>query len=166
MAAPKRAYDDYLYTEDYVKGERNVSVVRPQALRIKGSLVLMVLAVFLTGLAVAYYYSQLYALNLQMDNLQNQLNSLAASTQDLDASISRYSSLDYVEQVATTKLGMVKASDQRSITVSVAPPATGVSPAGTPSGAEKQVYAQRNPVLDAFSQLVSRFQERVNKPPA
>jgi len=164
LAAPKKAYD-HLYTEDYAPRAGRLPVTRPQALQLKGSLVLMVLTVFLTALAVAFYYSQLYTLNLQMDNLQNQLNSLAASTQDLDASISRYSSLDYVEQVATTKLGMVKASGEGSLTVSVAGPAENTENVSAPTP-EKKVYGQRNPVLEAFNQLVSRFEQKLSRPSA
>ncbi len=144
----------------YIYGEEPVRVVRPRPkARVNGSLIVMVLVIFVAGLAVAYYYSQLYTLDYRMDVLERQIGTLEANTQDLNASLTTFSSLSYVEKVATTKLGMVKASGQPELTVSVAPvstPGPGVSPAP-----ETHVYAVKNPVIEAFYQMVNRFKQKI-----
>jgi len=157
IAAPEsKVVTGYLYEEEPVRAVRP----RPKARKNRGSLVVMVMVIFLTGMAVAYYYAQLYTLDYQLNTLQNQINTLEASTQDLNASVSTFSSLSYVEEVATTKLGMVKASGQPVLTVSVAPPVAApiVQATTQPS---KQVYAVKNPVIEAFNQMVSRFEQKI-----
>jgi len=150
-----RAYTGYLYGEEPVRAVRP----RPRA-KVNGSLVVMVLVIFLAGLTVGCYYSQLYTLNYQLDELQKEIGAAQAGTQDLNASLSRFDSLSYVEEVATTKLGMVKATGESAVRVSVTPPAAPVVPPKE-AQVEKQVYAAKNPVIDAFYQMVSRFEQKI-----
>lgn len=146
----------YIYEEESVRAVRS----RRKARKVNGSLVVMVLVIFAAGLAVAYYFSQLYTLDYQLDTLQGQISTLEAGTQDLNASIANFSSLSYVEEVATTQLGMVRASGQKVLTVAVAPPqAVGVASAAG-SNTQKQTYSLKNPVIASLYQMLSQIKQK------
>lgn len=91
----------------------------------------LVLLSFCAAILVVYFYAQVLIAGYQLNKLKKELNELDIKTQALSENISRLSSLERVERVATTKLGMVKPDTGQMVLVKA-------GPAENPAGAREQ----------------------------
>lgn len=130
-----------------------------------------ILALFMIGVTVAYYFAQLSSVGYQISQLQNQLAALQTEQEYLETQANQLLSLQRIEAIATTKLGMVKPDPQEVVLVAALPtgPVEG-SPNSTSDkvsqgtegnvaqGKDNHVEASsQSPVIEAFVSLVNRL---------
>ncbi len=134
-----------------------------------------ILALFITGLTIAYYYAQVAAVGYQISQLQNELANLQAEQEYLESQANQLLSLQRIEAIATTKLGMVKPNPKEVVLVAALPksPQEGQnSPTNQPKpqGAhehtvgDKDNHEQRengkSPIIEALMDLVNRWEKK------
>lgn len=139
---------------------RSGSVSRGPRLVLTG----LVLAIFLVGVSITYYYSQVFSLGYKIGRLEKELAYLRVENYSLDGEIRRLSSLERVESLAILKLGMVKPDGNDVLVVAVsdtagqpsAPPAEARMIAGAfPAGEDK------SRLIRAFTELVDRLEDKI-----
>jgi cell division protein FtsL len=96
----------------------------------------LVLITFLTGMLIAYYYSQVSISGYKINSLNRELASLRQETVSLSEEIDRLESLSRIEYVATTRLKMVKPDSKGVVVVraDLAGDKVGENPAGAVAG--------------------------------
>lgn len=129
-----------------------------------------ILALFVTGVTVAYYYSQIAALGYEISKLQNELSKLQAEQEYLETQANQLMSLQRIEAIATTKLGMVKPDTGDVVLVAALPkdPQEKSPKAANPEKSQAvptkavgerdngdKIEKEKNPVIEAFVDLVS-----------
>ena len=124
----------------------------------------MVVAFFLVGMLITYYYSQVLSLGYQIGRLEQQLAVLRVENNNIDGEIQRLVSLESIESMAVNKLGMVKPASNDVLVVAVAgkKPQTSASDTKTVevvsiSPAEKE----KSPLIRAFTELVNRLENKI-----
>lgn len=177
IVAQKRSYHYSLPQES------RQPVRRPRRKKMPGSgrlaLIGLVLLGFCTGIMVAFFYAQMLTTGYHIYRLEKDLAALNQETQDLNEHIARLSSLERVEMVATTKLGMVKPDNHNVVLVkaevdtaepkgnnlasvsdgSEAGPES-TAPAQRASAGEKS-HNERNWVIQAFTDLVGQLEQKI-----
>ncbi|GAB6181882.1 hypothetical protein JCM14036_32010 [Desulfotomaculum defluvii] len=133
-----------------------------------------ILALFVTGITVAYYYSQVAVLGYEISKLQNELSKLQAEQDYLETQANQLMSLQRIEAIATTKLGMVKPDTGEVVLVAALPKDTDAKttkatnpekPQTVPTNnvGEKdngdEVKKGKSPVIEAFVDLVSDWEK-------
>ncbi|AEG61559.1 cell division protein FtsL [Desulforamulus ruminis DSM 2154] len=134
-----------------------------------------ILSVFMVGVVIAYYYAQVATLGYQVAQLQNSLNQLQSEQEDLESQANQLKSLERVEAIATTKLGMVKPNSSEVVLVTALSEdpqkkleaKQGVNPAEPPENHEAPVQKEdklskagetKSPVIEAFVDMVNRWE--------
>ncbi|MCL6636062.1 MAG: septum formation initiator family protein [Peptococcaceae bacterium] len=123
-------------------------------------LVVMVLAGFLVGVLITYYYSRVFALGYQISRLEKELALLRVENHSLDEEIHRLASLDRVEFLAVNKLGMVKPDSSNVLVVAVAgnaPP----QPEQRTGQAAAAAGAEKSRLIRTFTELVNRLESKI-----
>ncbi len=135
---------------------RHTPLSRRQKLVMAG----LVLSVFISGIFVVFLYAQMVSTGYQIYKLRTQTNTLDMQVKDLSEELERLSSLDRIEMVATTKLGMVRPdlktmvivqtepAEKTTLENNTSPPAEDICLAG---GADKK----NNWVIQALVNLVA-----------
>ncbi len=141
-----------------VKTRRRKYALKSSRLALSG----FILTVFLVGVMVAYYFSQVMALGYQITCLDKELAMLRVENHSLYEEINRMASLERVQELAEGKLGMVKADSGNVLVVTVAGMETksepviqeedGLAAGISPAGEEK------SRLIKAFTELVNRFE--------
>ncbi|MBO8136618.1 MAG: cell division protein FtsL [Desulfotomaculum sp.] len=103
------------------KRQSRTRVSRQAIVRKKVTLTFMVLCCFVMGIMVAYYYAQIAYLGYKIDSLERRLAELRLESHSLDQKVSKITSLQYIEAIATSELGMVKPSGRNVVLVSNSP---------------------------------------------
>ncbi|GEM_PF-3445931 len=120
----------------------------------------LILAGFCLGLLTIFFYTQVQATNYHIYCLKENLAALDMETQELSGKIARLSSLENVEAVATTRLGMVPADNSNVLLVRVPvekKESTAVKKESLPPKTTKLNHKQtRNWLIQAFVNLVNR----------
>jgi cell division protein FtsL len=123
----------------------------------------LVLLVFCAAILVVYFYAQILIAGYQLNKMKKEINDLNIQTQAMTEDLARLASLERVEKVATTKLGMVKPDTGRMILVKTGPPVPNPDQAspedcsGEGSGQAPAMVAQEkgNWIIRAFARLVA-----------
>ncbi len=122
----------------------------------------MVLLVFCAGILVVFFYAQVLAAGYQLNQVKKQLNDLNIETKALTENVARLSSLERVEKVATTRLGMVKPDTSQMILVKVDLPAADSGGgarleerSGPPPEAVAAAQEKNNWIIQALVRLVA-----------
>lgn len=123
----------------------------------------LVLLVFCAAILVVYFFAQVLIAGYQLNKLKKEINDLNIQTQAMTEDLGRMASLERVEKVATTKLGMVKPDTSRMILVKTGPPGPipGQASPGESSGeGSRQAPAavaqeKNNWIIRAFARLVA-----------
>lgn len=135
----------------------------------KGQVMLagLVCIIFCTGIMIAFYYTQVLITGYKIYRLEKELAELQQETNQLNEGINRLTSLEYVEKVATTKLGMVRPDNKNVVLIDAdvtggndrQPAATAGTAAENPEGeeAESKPQEKRNHVLQAFVNLMEHI---------
>lgn len=136
--------------------KRNVPLLRRQKLVITG----LVLSVFISGIFVVFLYAQIVSTGYQIYKLRMQTASLDMQVKDLSEELERFSSLDRIEMVATTKLGMVRPDLKTMVVVRTEPAKKTTLENETSSSAEDKYLAggadkKNNWVIKALVNLVA-----------
>ncbi|MEW6697133.1 MAG: cell division protein FtsL [Bacillota bacterium] len=141
----------------------------------KGKILLTggILALFLTGVSIAYYYAQVAAVGYQISEMQKELANLKAEQEYLESQANQLMSLQRIEAIATTKLGMVKPDPKEVVVVAALPksPQSGQNPTDQPppgvteyNAQEKDNHGQsesrKSPVIEAFMDMVNRWEKK------
>ena len=107
MVVAQERYNHYSLPEE---DSRVIRRPKPSRLPQKGKLALigLVFLTFSTGMLIAFYYSQVLVTGYKTYSLGKELATISQETVSLEQEVDRLNSLDRIEQVATTKLGMVK----------------------------------------------------------
>jgi len=111
------------------KNGRAKSLPRHERLVLTG----LVLLVFIVGISVMYFYAQMVMAGYQVNKVKQEINDLDIQTRDLSENLAQLSSLERVEEVATTKLGMIKPDTSQMILVKT-DPSQAVPPGAETSG--------------------------------
>lgn len=77
--------------------------------------VLIVMAFFIMGLALAARYAQITTAGYKINNLKKQVSSLQDENDQLDVQVKKLESLDRIETIAVGKLGMQKPNDNEGV---------------------------------------------------
>lgn len=85
----------------------------------------LVLLIFILGISVVFFYAQIVNVGYQVSKIKKEINDLDIQTRDMNEDVARFSSLERVEEVATTKLGMIKPDTNQTILVKANPAQTG-----------------------------------------
>lgn len=105
LVAEKRAFaypGEYPYKKSAVK-----PVTRP-GIRTKIRYMAIIALVFILGLSVLIRYAWIVELNYQINKEKKQLNELVRQTETLKVKLAELKSYDRIEQIATTRLGLVR----------------------------------------------------------
>lgn len=140
---------------------------RPNTLSRRRQLALtgLVLLAFITGIAICYLHAQIMTTGCQIVGLQKNLGDLNVETRELSEQVAGLSSLQRIEQVATTRLGMVKPDNKNVVLVESTPQPSGGT-AVAPSRPQPVNVARvpaakdRNWVLQALAELVGHREGR------
>jgi len=134
------------------------SLPRRQQLILAG----LALLVFCAGVFIVFFYAQMVITGYQIHKLQSDAASLDMQVRDLSTELARLSSLERVEMVATTKLGMVR-PDLKTMVVVWTEPEKGITSGGGVSERTSQAKGsysvneagkERNWVIQALVNLV------------
>jgi len=68
----------------------------------------LVLTVFLVCTMLVYFYSQVYAIGIQLNRLEKEVALLRIEKNDLESSLNKLSTIESIEHLAINKFGMVK----------------------------------------------------------
>jgi len=121
----------------------------------------LVMAIFLTGVLITYYYSQLFALGYQISRLNKELDVLRVENHNLDEEIQQLAALDRIESVAVHKLNMVKPDANKVLLVTVAAATKEPAAAGGAQNSRSSDIAPndktRTLIVRAFDELVNRL---------
>lgn len=79
------------------------------------------LLVFCAGVFIVFFYAQMVITSCQIHKLQKETASLDMQVRDLSTELARLSSLERVEMVATTRLGMVRPDLKTMVIVRMEP---------------------------------------------
>lgn len=142
------------------KNRRRKHALRGHRLTLTG----LVLAGFLVGVLITYYYSQVLALGYQISRLEKDLGLLRVENHSLDGQIHRLASLERVESVAINKLGMVKPDSNNVLIVAVAGKTPQASDAGVKAGQVADISPageEKSRLIRAFTELVNRLENRI-----
>ncbi|CCO08718.1 septum formation initiator family protein [Desulforamulus hydrothermalis] len=134
-----------------------------------------ILALFLTGLTIAYYYAQVAAVGYQISRLQSEVANLQAEQEYLESQANQLLSLQRIEAIATTRLGMVKPDPKEVVLVAALPKSPQAASNSSTNQLNKQESSQsasgvqeqhktgeigKNPVIDALMDLVQRWEQK------
>ncbi|MEG6521880.1 cell division protein FtsL [Desulfotomaculum sp. 1211_IL3151] len=135
----------------------------------KALVICCVIALFVTGVTIAYYYSQIAELGYEISKLQKELSKLQAEQEYLETQANQLMSLQRIEAIATTKLGMVKPDTGEVVLVAALPKnpeetAPKAANLEEPQAATTKAVGERDngdkiekgksPVIEAFFDLV------------
>jgi len=81
----------------------------------------LALLVFCAGVFIVFFYAQMVITGYQIHKLQREAASLDMQVRDLSVDLARLSSLERVEMVATTRLGMVRPDLKTMVAVRTEP---------------------------------------------
>lgn len=166
MIVAQERYEHYSLPEE---NRRITRRPRRNSLPRKGQIALtgLVCIIFCTGILIAFYYTQVLVTGYKIYRLEKELAVLQQETNQLNEQILRLTSLERVERIATTKLGMVRPDSKSVVLVkanlggdSVRAVTDGVSPAAAESGGEQAESTQqvnRSRILQAFVNLVGHI---------
>jgi len=152
------------------KRRHPVPTARRAPLTCRGRLTLtgLVVLAFLTGIMVCYLHVQIMTTGEQMVTVEKKLDDLDVQTRELSGQVAALSSLKRVEQVATTRLGMVRPDNSQVVLVRTTPVKT-VAAARPSSGGQKKETARNRPpengrswILQALVELVDRSTGKVH----
>ncbi|AQS58280.1 cell division protein FtsL [Desulforamulus ferrireducens] len=163
----------YLQQQEVQQVQRKAAPRLSQRAVRRGKLLLTgcILALFMMGVTVAYYFAQLSSVGYQISQLQSQLAALETEQEYLETQANQLMSLQRIEAIATTKLGMVKPDPQEVVLVAALPT---VPDEGSPKSTSEKVsqgtednvakakdrHGETNsssPVIEAFVGLVNRW---------
>jgi cell division protein FtsL len=71
----------------------------------------LVLAGFLVGVLITFYYTWVSSIGYSIDQAEKQVTALRIENAGLEEGVSRFSSLGRIEALATQKLGMIRSDD-------------------------------------------------------
>lgn len=135
-----------------------------------------IFSMFVMGLTVAYYYAQVAAVGYQISQLQNELAILQTEQEYLESQANQLLSLQRVEAIATTKLGMVKPNPNEVVLVAALPknsqeqqknqvqqqePQASTSTTAPEKDNHDNKVAEKSPVIEAFVDLVNRWEKKL-----
>lgn len=146
-------------------------ITRQQLIRHKLLTLAMVCCCFVMAVMVAYYYAQVAYVGYKIDSLQRNLAELRLESHGLEQEITKITSLEHIEYLAVSQLGMIRPDSDHVVLVSSqnAQPALSVaqqdplqeqSPRETitlPETNKGQEHAQ-NKIIQAFAQMMERHQ--------
>lgn len=163
--------------------EKQIEIQQPQrqlsrrvVRRGKIMLVGCILSMFVMGVTVAYYYAQVAAVGYQISQLQNELTILQTEQDYLESQANQLLSLQRVEAIATTKLGMVKPDPNEVVLVAALPKDSQGQQKNQVQQEEPQAnalitapkkdnhdkgLAEKSPVIEAFVDLVNRWEKKL-----
>jgi len=124
----------------------------------------LILACFMVGVLITYYYSQVFALGYQINRLQRELAVLRVENHNLEEEVRRLTSLERVEYLAINKLGMVKPDSNNILVVTVAgetPPVPAPNPDGGPAVDSSPAGEEKSRLIRAFTELVNRLENKI-----
>lgn len=177
IVAQKRSYHYSLPQESRQPARRPRRKKMPGSWRL--ALIGLILLGFCTAIMVAFFYAQMLTTGYHIYRVEKDLAALNQETQDLNEHIARLSSLERVETVATTKLGMVKPDNHNVVLVkadvdkaeskesNLASASNGsearpesTAPAQHASAGGK-AQSERNWVIQAFTDLVGQLEQKI-----
>ncbi len=129
---------------------------------VKTLVVGVVLSGFIFGMVLTFYHLYSVRLGYQVVALQNEIATMKKENAYLELEVARLKSLDRIEQVATTRLGMVKPQDVEMLRVAHGQPGISTKGAATPAGSQvasnsDQPAKQRHPLIEAAVQAVASY---------
>ncbi|AVX21042.1 MULTISPECIES: cell division protein FtsL [Carboxydocella] len=150
---------DFHYAE---QATRQRPAKRPVARKRKKENVALLLTVvmvgFILGLVAAYRYAMLAQAGYRLDQLQKQLALAEAENQQLQMQVDQLKSLQRIEAIATTKLGMVRPDGTQMVAVTAPVQAESVHTA--------PVKEKKSPVVSAaqtIQQSLTEFFAQIKK---
>lgn len=119
----------------------------------------LVLLVFCAAILFVYSSAQVIIAGYQLNKMKKEVNDLHIQTQAMNENIARLSSLERVEKVAVTKLGMVKPDTSQMILVKATPPGPDarqhLSPEESGEAPAALARGKDNWIIRAFVRLVA-----------
>lgn len=151
--------------EPYEKAQKRP---RPRRVANRGRAWLLSLLVFTcaSGLALVWTFGQVAVTGYRLTSLQREVAMLEAENGTLEAAVTKLESLDRVERVATTRLGMIQPARDQVLYVAVNAAAAGEGPgnsanAAEPEGTEKNA-GRKSGVIQALVELVFHSEKGVS----
>ncbi|MDD3653336.1 MAG: septum formation initiator family protein [Desulfotomaculaceae bacterium] len=127
----------------------------------KLKLISLIVACFLVGLLITYYFSHLFTLGYQISSLNKELAVLRVDNNNLTEEIQRLGSLEYIEYYAINKLHMVKPEANNILVVTVPETKTNETEVAPVERNGLQALASRG--SQEKSRLIQVFDELVNR---
>ncbi|GAA0723972.1 hypothetical protein GCM10008905_17270 [Clostridium malenominatum] len=78
--------------------------------KLKGKLKIMrnIALIFVVGVAVVGRYSQIYTMQRQLNTLNREISNINKDNESLKLELAKYNNLKFIENIATTKLKMIR----------------------------------------------------------
>ncbi|MBE3587801.1 MAG: cell division protein FtsL [Thermoanaerobacteraceae bacterium] len=114
-----------------------------------------IVLLFGLGIMILLFYVQMLATGFQIVRMQKEVAELEVESRGLAEEVSRLSSLERVEAVATTRLNMVKPDDRQVVLVRAETVPGSEAPAPQAPTAEHPAPAERHWMLQALVDLVN-----------
>ncbi|NPV26570.1 MAG: septum formation initiator family protein [Firmicutes bacterium] len=165
IVAPQR-YDYYELSRNNPTPQRRAKLTHRRKVGLKVLLVGAVLSGFVFGLVLTFYYLYSVRLGYQVVALQNEIASIKKENAYLELEVARLKSLDRIEQVATTRLGMVKPQEVEMLQVARNQPVSPGKGASTLAANKQAASAleaptkNRHPLIEAAAQMVASLPSR------
>lgn len=160
VAQEKTGYHGFSGAASRPKKIRRIRPVSGARLALTG----LVLAGFMVGVLITYYYSQVFALGYQISSLQKELALLRVENHNLEEEVHQLASLERVESLAVNKLGMVKPDSDNVLVVAVAgktPPAPGPDLEDGQAAGSSPAGEEKSRLIRAFTELVNRLENKI-----
>lgn len=92
-------------------------VIKERNLRIKNKLKVLrnISLIFIIGVTLIGRYGKIYSLQKQLNTVNQNVNSISRENENLKVELVRFSNIQYIEDVATKKLKMVRPTKQSMI---------------------------------------------------
>jgi len=143
------------------KTRRRKAVFKSEKLVLTG----FVMAIFLVGVFITYYCSQLFTLGYQINRLNKELSVLRVENHGLEKDIQQLVSIDNIEYLAIHKLNMVKPDADNFMVITVADTAPQESTTQSKvqpdqPAAVSRVEKEKSRLIETFAELVNRFDNK------
>lgn len=178
MSVAQEKFSYQFPEEQHIEKQQPRRQLSRRAIR-RGKIVLTgcILSLFIVGVAVAYYFAQVAAVGYQLSQLQSELTKLQTEQDYLESQANQLLSLQRIEAIATTELGMVKPDPSDVVLVAALPKTTQEQKESQVQQKQEQanraiadvpekdnhdkVVTEKSPVIEAFVDLVDRWEQKL-----
>jgi len=130
-------------------------------------LLVLILFSFFLGAMIIYFQARICTLGYEICSLQQELAVLRVENHDLDERVQQMASLERVEMLATSKLGMVKPDSSNVLVLSVDSEAQSLDEVDASTVFDDEALAgdRKSLLIKAFNEFINRLESKTWRAP-